>query len=69
MKKIIKAEIQHPDRWGSSKVIVTYDDGSTELLLEFYRDEISFSPEEFIGLTAEAGHEVFHKKDVAYLRS
>ena len=51
------------------KVIVTLDDGSVEELFEYYPDEISFTPQEFKGLTlAEAMHFKF-KKDKEYLQS
>ena len=51
------------------KVTVTYDDGSTEELFQYFPDEISFTESEFIGLTSEQAHELRHRKDVAYLRS
>jgi hypothetical protein len=50
------------------QVKVTYEDGSTETLFEFYPDELSFSPREFVGLTRSQALELRHKKDVAYLR-
>lgn len=52
------------------KVMVTYEGDKNESpLYEYYPDEISFSPDEFIGLTqAEAIHLKF-KKDKQYLQS
>lgn len=51
------------------EVHVTTEDGKEEKLFEFYPDEISFSPNEFIGLTlAEAKHLKF-KKDKNFLQS
>jgi hypothetical protein len=50
-------------------VTATFDDGQTKELFTFYPDEISFQPKEFIGLTAREAVSLFHKKDVAYLRS
>jgi hypothetical protein len=35
----------------------------------FYPDELSFSEQEFIGLTREQAMSLRHRKDVAYLRS
>ena len=38
-------------------------------LFDYYDDELSFSPGEFIGLTREQTGQLFLKKDVAYLQS
>lgn len=40
-----------------------------EMLFEFYPDEISFAPEEFVGLTLEEARQLKFKKDKAYLQS
>jgi len=52
-----------------AKVHATFNDGTTKKVLSFYDDELSFTAEEFIGLTEEETHNLFHKKDVAYLQS
>ena len=51
------------------RVTVTYADQSTEMLFEYYPDEISFTPAEFVGLTREAALQLRHRKDVAWLQS
>lgn len=51
------------------QVIVTMEDGSEFNLFSYYPDEISFQPEEFIGLTRKEALDFFHKKDVSYLQS
>jgi hypothetical protein len=51
------------------QVIVTLEDGTIKNLFSYYPDEISFHPEEFIGLTRTQALDLFHKKDVAYLKS
>lgn len=51
------------------QVIVTMEDGSEFNLFSYYPDEISFRPEEFIGLTRIKAFDLLHKKDVAYLQS
>jgi hypothetical protein len=51
------------------EVIVTLEDGSTRKLFSYYPDEISFTEDEFVGLTAPQAHELRHRKDVAYLQS
>jgi len=50
-------------------VTATFEDGSKEMLFEYYPDEISFTEAEFIGLTKDQAIELRHKKDVDYLRS
>ncbi len=51
------------------EVWVTYEDGEEEMLFSYYPDEISFEKDEFVGLTREQAFHLYHKKDVAYLRS
>jgi hypothetical protein len=50
-------------------VTATFDDGQVKRLFTFYPDEIRFTPDEFVGLTERQASALFHKKDVAYLRS
>lgn len=51
------------------QVHITLEDGTEQFLFEYYPDEISFTPSEFVGLTiAEAKHLKF-KKDKKYLQS
>jgi hypothetical protein len=49
-------------------VFVTVD-GKEQRLFEYYSDELSFLPQDFVGLTVEQGHDLKHKRDVAYLQS
>jgi len=51
------------------KVYVTFEDGTEHFLFSYYPDEISFTPQEFIGLTALKALNLRHKKDVAFLQS
>ena len=51
------------------KVTATFEDGTVEVLFAFYPDELSFSQQEFVGLTREEAGQLRHQKDVAYLRS
>jgi len=51
------------------RVAVTYSDGIRETLFTFYPDELSFTEQEFIGLTRDQALALRHRKDVAYLRS
>ena len=51
------------------QVFVTFENNKEEFLFEFYPDEISFSQEEFVGLTVEEAKDLKFRKDKAYLQS
>jgi len=51
------------------EVHVTYEDGSEEMLFNYYPDEIFFDPKEFVGLTREDAFLLYQVKDRAYLTS
>lgn len=53
----------------TDRVVVLYDNGDSEALVSFYHDELSFSPDEFIGLTRMEALQLWTNKDTAYLRS
>jgi hypothetical protein len=70
--KITKAEITAmPKSFADPmpKINVTLDDSSAETLFEFYPDELSFTADEFIGLTVAEGRRLKFTKDKAYLQS
>ena len=50
-------------------VTATFDDCSRKELFTFYPDEIRFDEGELVGLTETEAHELYRKKDVAYLRA
>lgn len=50
------------------RVSVTFDDGTEAVLFEYYPDEVTFSENEFIGLTADEARGLFGRKDRQYLR-
>ena len=54
---------------GPPPVVFATVEGVEQRLFDYYPDEISFTPDEFVGLTVEQAHELRHEKDVAYLRS
>jgi len=54
---------------GPPKVTATFEDGSTKELFDYFPDEISFTEAELVGLTEQEARDLFHQKDVAYLRS
>ncbi len=51
------------------EVWVTIAGGQEEKLFDYYPDEITFTPEEFIGLTVAEARRVKFDKDRKYLRS
>ena len=51
------------------KVIATFEDGTLKELFEYFPDEISFTPEEFVGLTEQQAHDLKGRKDKVYLQS
>lgn len=51
------------------EVHVTYENGDKEMLFSYYPDEISFSSNEFIGLTRDQALSLRHGKDVRFLQS
>jgi len=51
-------------------VVVSMSDGTVDkTLFSYYPDEISFTSEEFIGLTQDEAWQLKFKKDVKYLKS
>ena len=51
------------------EVHATFEDGTEKKLFSYYPDEISFTAEEFVGLTEEEARGLHFKKDKAYLQS
>lgn len=69
---IVKAEITKRPQGlfdPMPKVIVTFENGETKELFEFYPDEINFSEDEFVGLTERDARKLKYKKDVDYLKT
>ena len=71
MPKITSATI-HPygtlDKYQNT-VVAKFEDGSEEEVLTYYPDELTFSPDEFIGLDKAGVNVLFCRKDKEYLRS
>jgi hypothetical protein len=51
------------------QVYVTMEDGNEQFLYEYYPDEISFSPSEFVGLTKDEAKHLKFVKDKIFLQS
>ena len=72
INKIVMAQITPlPKKFGDPmpRVIATFDDDTTKELFEYYPDEISFTSEEFIGLTEVQAYQLKFNKDKKYLQS
>jgi hypothetical protein len=70
--KVIKSRItEQPKSLFDSmpRVFVTTEDGTEHFLYQYYPDEISFTENEFIGLTLQECSELYTKKDLNYLRT
>jgi len=70
--KIVSADVgKMPEKMTDriSEVTVSLEDGSQTVLFSYYPDELTFLPEEFVGLTVEEGKDLRRAKDTAYLRS
>ena len=50
------------------EVIVRFKNGVEKKLFSYYPDEISFTENEFIGLTEAQARELKQKKDISYLQ-
>jgi hypothetical protein len=67
---VVHCEINGTKSFGDkAKVNCIFSDGSSKVVFDFYNDELSFRQNEFLGLTETQCHELFTKKDIAYLRS
>lgn len=51
------------------RVYVTLEDGVEEFLFEYYPDEISFTPKDFVGLTIDECKHLKFIKDRSFLTS
>jgi len=70
--KITKARItEMPEKITDPipKVIVTVESGEEMELFTFFPDEVSFSENEFVGLTVKQAYELKYNKDLQYLSS
>jgi hypothetical protein len=50
------------------QVYVTLEDGTEQFLYEYYPDEISFTEQEFVGLTIAEAKTLKFNKDKKYLK-
>lgn len=70
--KIVSAKIEKIGRgkiFCTNNVIATFEDGHIEKIFNYYPNEISFTPNEFIGKTKDECFDLFYKKDMEYLKS
>lgn len=73
MAKIVSVVITPSDRKVSryeAEVHATMEDGSTNVpVFKFFDDELSFTPDEFVGKTIAEAREMKRRKDIEYLQS
>lgn len=70
--KVVSARItEKPKKFSDPmpKVYVTLEDKTEHFLFDYYPDEISFTPREFVGLTMDECFHLKFKKDKNYLLS
>ena len=67
MKKVVEARIKEGKF--QNTVICTYDNGEVIPEFRYFPDEITFSSEEFLHMTQDEVHELFYRRDRAYLQS
>jgi hypothetical protein len=51
------------------QVHITLEDGTEQFLFDYYPDEISFTPSEFVGLTITEAIRLKFNKDKSFLQS
>lgn len=56
-------------RYGNKEAQAIMEDGAKQFVFSWFDDEISFTPEEFVGLTIDEAHDLKQKRDIQYLRS
>ena len=70
MKRIKSVTFQDSDyRYGDRKAVAVMDDGSEEIVVHWFSDELSFAPSDFVGLTVDEARDLKQERDIAYLRS
>ena len=69
--QIIKSIVFQPSehRYGNMEAVATTEDRDDQFVFAWFDDELSFKPEELIGLTISEARDLKQLKDIAYLRS
>lgn len=73
--RIVSAVIVPEEVWvqlglpGPMQVTATFEDGTVETLFSYYSDEIQFTADEFVGLTACEARQLHYDRDLAWIRS
>jgi hypothetical protein len=67
---IIMATITPPAGWGDmAKVMAKMSDGTEVEVFKYFANELSFTAQEFTGLTLDEACERKYQRDLAYLTS
>lgn len=67
--KVVSVEIHQGDSTGYMEVHAKFDNGTEKIVATYFADELSFTPDEFIGLTSRQASDLHTRKDQSYLRS
>lgn len=70
MSKIAEVKFQDSDnRYGNKEAIAVMEHGGKEFAFAWFDDELTFRPDELIGLTIEEARDLKQARDIAYLQS
>lgn len=65
-KKIVSCNIEE-GRFRNT-ITAVFDDGSEDVIGGYYPDELHYTENEFVGLTAKQADDLMHQRDTTYLR-
>lgn len=57
------------NRYGNKEAVATLEDGTQAVAFAWFDDELTFRPEELVGLTIERARDLKQERDIRYLRS
>lgn len=70
MNRIKSVKFQDSNhRYGDKEAVATMEDGSEEVVIHWFSDELQFIPNELVSLTIEQARDLKQARDIAYLRS
>ena len=70
MSKIAEVKFQDSDsRYGNKEAVAVMAHGGKEFVFAWFDDELTFAPQDLIGLTIEEARDLKQSRDIAYLQS
>ena len=69
--KIKSVKITHPKDMfgGQSKIVATTEDGAIVPIFDYYCDELSFTEDQFVGMTVNEAKDACTAADIKYIQS